>query len=75
MPNDVERAEEFKRAVLALCRGYGFSVSHEDGHGAFIIVPLDDFHERWFGDARIELERKEPDLEAVRRSPFTRSIR
>lgn len=37
--------------VIAVCKKYGLSISHQDGQGAFIIVPYADFYSDWLRDA------------------------
>ncbi len=39
--------EQFFDAYEALCREYGYSLSHEDTHGAFLLERLDEQNLRW----------------------------
>jgi hypothetical protein len=44
----------FKKVILAVCKAFELSISHEDDHGAFMIVPFDDTHVDWFEAAFIK---------------------
>ena len=33
-------SQVFLREIEGLCRTYGFSLEHEDSHGAFLVVPF-----------------------------------
>ena len=35
--------EDFYNDLINLCKKYGISISHQDGHGAFILEEYDDF--------------------------------
>lgn len=37
--------------VVDLCEELEISISHEDGHGAFVIVPYDERYSKWLLDA------------------------
>jgi hypothetical protein len=50
-PIEVPRADEFLADIEAVCRKHGLVISHEDCHGSFEIVPLDDLHLAWLKDA------------------------
>lgn len=45
------RIDAFLSDVVAVCRKHGLSISHEDGHGAFEVVCLDDGYLDWLLDA------------------------
>ena len=49
------KARAFLAAVAVVCQEYGFSLSHEDGHGGFLIVPLDPLIENWRAEAGEEV--------------------
>jgi hypothetical protein len=53
--------KDFLANVIKVCRRHGFSISHEDGHGAFEIVPFDEGAAEWLACARDETEKKEED--------------
>lgn len=42
---------DFLVDVLRVCKNYGFSISHEDGHGSFIISKWSESDARWLGEA------------------------
>ena len=39
-----EEIVKFFNEIDAVCKKYGFSISHEDGHGAFEIEDYDEFY-------------------------------
>ena len=45
--NHGQRAQAFFAAYEALCREHGISLSHEDGHGAFILHDFDEENIGW----------------------------
>lgn len=47
-----QRIELLLREVAAVCRRHALSLSHEDGHGAFMVEPFDPELERWLLEAR-----------------------
>ncbi len=51
-----ERTLAFIAEVLEVCERHGLAISHEDGQGAFRIVPLDDWHRKWFAVAVEDLD-------------------
>ena len=49
-----ERAQKiaaFKQEVLDVCKKGGFSISHEDAHGAFLVEEWDQHKALWFQQA------------------------
>lgn len=46
---------EFFNEIDALCKKYGFSISHEDGHGAFIIEDYDESNIKWLKGAQLDI--------------------
>lgn len=53
--NQSPRVAEFLKEIDAVCRKFGFSISHEDTHGGFVIVPYDSKDEvEWLNDASDE---------------------
>lgn len=61
--SDVEqnpKVKQFLEEVLAVCRAHGMSLSHEDGHGAFLIEPFSEFNAGWLMDAFVAPELQEP---------------
>lgn len=45
------KVHDFLCKVKSLCEQYGLVISHEDGHGAFIIEPLNDLDIQHFMEA------------------------
>lgn len=43
--------DAFIEEVIAIGKKYGFSLSHEDQHGAFIVRPYSERLAEWFRDA------------------------
>jgi hypothetical protein len=50
-----DNVEAFLIEIVEVCRKHGFSISHEDGHGAFQVVPLDEANVEWLLNASIEM--------------------
>ena len=42
---------DFLTEILGVCKKHGFSISHEDGHGAFEIEEWDEETGAWLGCA------------------------
>ena len=36
------KIDAFLEEVIEVCRKHGMSISHEDGHGSFLVVPFSD---------------------------------
>ena len=45
--------DDFVRDILVVCKNHNLSISHEDGHGAFIIERYDPYLADWFNVAQI----------------------
>lgn len=43
--------EAFLDEIEAVCKKHGFSISHEDGHGAFVLEPFDSHNIEWLRNA------------------------
>lgn len=58
MADEQRITEEQKVAFLddveAVCRKHGISISHEDGHGSFTVIPFDHVEMVWLKNAYIE---------------------
>lgn len=52
--SDFPKVEAFLDEYEAVCRKHGFSLSHEDGHGAFIIEPYNDDSIKWVRGASFD---------------------
>lgn len=50
---DKKKVEEFLQEIEEVCRKHNMSISHEDGHGAFIIEKFDEFNIKWLKEAQI----------------------
>lgn len=57
------RATACIEAVLRTLREHGFSLEHEDGHGAFILAPVElssseerEYNEEWLRGARLDTQ-------------------
>lgn len=48
-----QKIEAFLEEIEKVCREYGYSISHEDGGGSFIIEPFDEWLMDWFYDANL----------------------
>lgn len=57
----VETSKELKRFfkdIENICKKHGFSISHEDGHGAFEIERYKDINIHFLYNANLRLNRK-----------------
>ena len=48
------KTEEFFNEIESVCRKYNVSISHEDGHGSFIIELFDDRNIQWLKESILE---------------------
>jgi hypothetical protein len=64
------KPEDFLNEIEALSRRYGLCLGHEDGHGAFLVVPFDEYHIEWLKAAsvrvRLHEKPKEDPFDATR---------
>lgn len=51
------QVDEFLSDVLAVCRRHKMSISHEDGHGAFLVVPFNEQCADWLANCCTNLPR------------------
>lgn len=49
------KVDKFLKEVVDVCKKHGFSISHEDEHGAFTIVVFNNENVDWLMDAHIRL--------------------
>lgn len=49
--------DAFISDVLNVCKQHGLSISHEDSHGAFIVVDYAEEFDKWLRDAHDGTER------------------
>jgi FAD/FMN-containing dehydrogenase len=45
--------DEFLEEIKAVCLKYGFSISHEDGHGSFVIETFNNQLMGWLKNASV----------------------
>jgi FAD/FMN-containing dehydrogenase len=43
----IKRVDDFFDEVEAVCKKYGYSISHEDYHGAFVIQKFEQDNIEW----------------------------
>lgn len=48
------KVDAFLADIWKVCQQHGMSLSHEDGHGAFIVQPVDEENRRWLFEAHDE---------------------
>ena len=57
--SDVEvkspRIKAFLADIFEVYRKHGLAISHQDSHGAFMIVKLDDYHVDWLNQASCDI--------------------
>ena len=53
-----DKALQFIEDVLKLYKKYELSISHEDTHGAFVIVQYSDENEKWLRNAIIDIKNE-----------------
>ena len=56
---EIETPEEvinFLNDIDNICKKYNLSISHEDGHGAFIIEKYDNYNIRWLKNCLLNIE-------------------
>ena len=53
MTEEESQASGFLKAVVELSREWGLSLSHEDGHGAFLVEPANEDNYAWLLEARV----------------------
>lgn len=52
-----EEIKDFLNEINTICEKYNLSISHEDGHGAFIIEKYDEQNIKWLNQATISLDK------------------
>jgi len=53
---DTPEVDVFIEDVLSVCRKHGFSISHEDGNGAFVIEKFNEADSDWLRAAADDTE-------------------
>jgi hypothetical protein len=58
----IPAADAFIDEVIAVCRKHGFSLGHEDGHGAFLIQDIEgsEHNFAWLREAHFEASQRDP---------------
>jgi hypothetical protein len=59
-PIENEKVDAFIESIIKLCKEHGFSISHEDGQGAFVIEEADEGNFDWLREASIGLSVRNP---------------
>lgn len=54
---EVPEVDAFLAEIEAVCRKHGMTISHEDGHGAFLVEPMSERNLEWLREARDERDR------------------
>ena len=54
-----DETKHFLEEIGEVCRKHGYSIGHEDGHGAFIVRPFDEGYLEWLGHAIVKLDSDE----------------
>ena len=48
-----KQVDAFLREIVKVCKEHGFSLSHEDTHGAFVVEKYEEENIQWLMDAMI----------------------
>ena len=48
-----KQVDAFLREIVEVCKEHGFSLSHEDTHGAFVVEKYEEGNIQWLVDAMI----------------------
>jgi hypothetical protein len=48
-----EQVDNFLQEIASICRKHGFSISHEDTQGAFVIEAYDETYNDWLMAASV----------------------
>jgi len=57
-----EKVDEFLQAIVEVCRKHGYSLSHEDTQGGFIVEKYNEANIEWLMDAVVGKDVKVTDL-------------
>ena len=58
-----KRVDRFLDEVLEVCKKHGLSISHEDGHGSFLIENHNESDAQWLRDSSVCASVKDMDYE------------
>jgi len=50
------KVKQFLDDIVAVCHKHGLSLSHEDSHGSFLVVPLNELYIEWLREAQAPSE-------------------
>lgn len=50
---EIKEVDAFLREIVRVCKEHGFSLSHEDTHGAFVVEKYEEDNIQWLMDAMI----------------------
>lgn len=48
---EAPEVDAFIEELVAVCRRHGYSIAHEDGHGAFVVEPYSESNAEWLREA------------------------
>ena len=51
------KIDRFLADIIAVCQKHGYSIGHEDCHGGFQIVKLDERYQKWLMSASDATEK------------------
>lgn len=54
-----EKIKNFLDDIVKVYKKYNLTLSHEDGHGAFIIDNYDEYNIKWLYDALINISTED----------------
>jgi len=54
-----KKLKRFFKDIENVCKKHGYSISHEDEHGAFVIERYSDYNIDWLKDAFLKIKPKE----------------
>lgn len=70
-PQEHPKVDAFLADVLEVCRKHGFCIAHEDGHGAFIVEPINDHSMEWLANAIVDFTQAPKPKEPLDMSKIT----
>ena len=58
MKKPTKKVIKFLQEIEEVCKKYHLSISHEDGHGSFIIEKYSDYNIEWIKEAMYKVNGK-----------------
>ena len=52
--NRETKKKRFLDEIVNICKCYDLSLSHQDGHGSFLVTPYNESYSNWLGNAEWE---------------------